>query len=172
MTDVVLPIAGAPSLVLRAKAGDRDAFAALVEANASDLLRLAKSILLDGYAAEDVVQDGLLAAWNALPGLRDPDSFGIWVRRIIANKARSAVGRKRHDTELSELHVADAPPDTVDLVAAIRALPPRLRAVLELYYLEGRSVEQCAYILDLPAGTVKSRLHTMRAQLRESLRER
>lgn len=172
MTDVAMPLAGTNSLVLRAKAGDRDAFEALVEANASDLLRLAKSILLDGYAAEDAVQDGLLAAWNSLPGLRDPGSFDIWVRRIVANKAKTALGRRRSDTDLSEIQVAETRPDTVDLAQAILALPPRLRAVLELHYLEGRSVEECAFILELPAGTVKSRLHTIRTQLRESLRER
>lgn len=172
MTDAVMPLAGDTSLVTRAKSGDRDAFESLVDASASDLLRLAKSILLDGYAAEDAVQDGLIAAWKGLPGLRDPASFDIWVRRIVANKAKSALGKRRFEAELSEVHPVDTDPDTVDLAQAIRGLQPRLRAVLELYYLEGRSVEECAYVLDLPAGTVKSRLHTIRAQLRESLRER
>lgn len=161
-----------PSLVLMARAGDRASFERLVTANADGLLRLATSILLDPFAAQDVVQESLIAAWRELPRLRNPDAFDTWVRRIVANRAKTSLSRRRSYVQLPMDSAVEDDHRSIDLEVAIRRLGPRHRALLELHYLEGRTVQECGYILDLPSGTVKSRLHTIRGQLRELLRDR
>jgi RNA polymerase sigma-70 factor (ECF subfamily) len=170
MTDIALTFER-PSLVQRAARGDRLAFERLVTQNADGLLRLATSIVLDSSAAQDVVQEGLLAAWRALPGLRDPDAFDMWVRRIVANKAKTLLSRHRQPLQLPNASVIEDNHDTIDLKEAIRHLEAKDRALLELHYLEGRTVQECAYVLEIPSGTVKSRLHSIRGHLREVLRD-
>ena len=71
--------------VARAAAGDRAAFGRLVETEWNRLVRLARTVVGDGDA-EDVVQDGLLRAWRALPGLRDPHAFPTWVARVVLRR--------------------------------------------------------------------------------------
>jgi RNA polymerase sigma-70 factor (ECF subfamily) len=170
VTDIAIALER-PSLVQRAKRGDRLAFQRLIEDNAEGLLRLAKSIMLDPFAAQDVVQEGLIAAWRGLPGLRDPEAFDKWVRRIVANKAKTSLSRRRHHIQLPNDAAVEDNYDTIDLEGAIRRLEAKDRALLELHYLEGRTVQDCGYILEIPSGTVKSRLHTIRGQLRDLLRD-
>jgi RNA polymerase sigma factor (sigma-70 family) len=170
VTDIAIALEG-PSLVERAKGRDRVAFERLITENADGLLRLAASILLDPFAAQDVVQESLIAAWNGLPSLRDPEAFESWVRRIVANKAKTMLSRQHHPLQLPNDAAIEDNHDTIDLQGAIRRLAAKDRALLELHYLEGRTVQECGYILEIPSGTVKSRLHTIRGQLRGLLRD-
>lgn len=159
--------------VRRAMRGDAQAFEALVRAEGDDLRRLAVAIVLDHDVGQDVVQDSLVAAWKGLPRLRDPRLFRTWIRRIVINRSRNALRRPR-TTSLVEAGTGTDPAarwdDVVAIEAAMRQLDPDLRACAALFYLQRATVAEIAQVLDCPEGTVKSRLHTARARLRESLR--
>ncbi len=158
-------------LVARARAGDREAFEVLIRTEAPSLLRLAMAIVLDRERAADVAQDALIAAWQQLHQLRDPARFDAWLRRIVINRSRNAL-RERRPYRLTEgiVPAVSMPLDErPEIEAALRKLDPRHREVVALFYLEERTIEEIATVLGLPTGTVKSRLHTARARLRESL---
>lgn len=163
--------------VRRAAVGDADSFSALVEPEIEDLRRLAMAIVLDRQVADDVVQDSLLAAWRRVSRLREPASFRVWLRRIVVNRSRNASRRPRAlrlldvtaDKARHAGDPADAWADAVALEAAMRELTVDQRVCVALYYLEGRPVSAIAALLGVPEGTVKSRLHSARAQLREAL---
>ena len=159
--------------VRRAMRGDAEAFETLVGAEVDDLRRLAVAIVLDREVAQDVVQDSLVAAWKGLPRLRDPRLFRTWIRRIVINRSRNALRRPRTDRLVDPPTDPDPAAhwdDVLAIEAAMRQLGPDLRACAALFYMERATVAEIAQVLDCPEGTVKSRLHTARARLREALR--
>lgn len=172
---------GTAWLVLRAQAGDRAAVEALL-AHADGLLRpYAKLMLRDADAAEDVLQDVLLAIYRKLGTLREPRAFGAWARRIASREIfRALRGRRAHDQLHDELPPdlpagADppAPPDGLlqRLPELLQRVSPASRAVLALHYIDDLSLDETAAVLDLPMGTVKSRLAYGLATLRRVLGE-
>jgi RNA polymerase sigma-70 factor (ECF subfamily) len=168
VTDIAIPFEQ-PTLVQRAKSGDRVAFERLITDNVDGLLRFARSIVLDPIVAQDVVQEALIAAWRGLPRLRDENAFDVWVRRIVANRAKTHLAKQRRQPRPVDISGYEDDHQGIDLSVAIQSLEPKERALLALHYLEGRTVEECGYILAIPTGTVKSRLHTIRGHLREAL---
>lgn len=104
-------------LVLGAKKGDRDAFAALVGLTSDRMYALAARILRDNDLAEDALQAALITVWRQLPTLRDPDRFEAWVRRLLAIEAGVPA---RLDGFVAEAGVALAP-----RAAGLRAPGPR-----------------------------------------------
>lgn len=70
-------------LVVRARGGDRDAFSELAARSIGRLTAVARMILRDEYAAQDAVQETMIEAWRSLPGLREPDRFEAWTRRLL-----------------------------------------------------------------------------------------
>ena len=137
--------------------------------------------------AEDVVQDAFIQAFVKLASFRRDSAFYTWLYRIAFNTAVSR--RRRRRTEVSvergremlgvePLDVGDAPDDRLlreERVAQVRqalsALSEEHRAILVLREMEGCCYETIAEVLDLPIGTVRSRLHRARLQLREELKE-
>src|SRR5436305_11968161 len=82
-------------LVIRAREGDRDAFSELVTRSIGRLTAVARMILRDEYAAQDAVQESFIEAWRSLPGLRDPDRFEAWMRRLLVRACFKGVRRTR-----------------------------------------------------------------------------
>jgi RNA polymerase sigma-70 factor (ECF subfamily) len=134
-------------------------------------------IVRDPELARDAVQDGLLRAWRDLPGLRDPERFDAWLRRLVVNACLDIARRRRRraiEVELSPLHVPSTPDGTrslehreeVDL--ALKRLDPAHRAVVALHYLLGLPLAEVATALGIPLGTAKSRLHYALAAMRVS----
>jgi RNA polymerase sigma factor (sigma-70 family) len=168
--------------VLAAQGGDEEAFQALLRRWLPAMARLARRLTGDPDAAAEVTQEACLAIVRGLGQLEDPATFESWVRRIVANKAADWIRRRQRQRhversvapEIAEAHrarrrlgVSAEPPETIRLVRqAVRALPPCLQAVVGLHYGEGRSVAEAAGILGVPLGTVKSRLHNARLQLK------
>ena len=149
------------ALVLKAQSGDRDAFDALLRAIAPPLLRFASRVTGDPATAEDVVQETLVAIVRKIEWLHDPALFRPWAYRIASRQAFRAIGRRRPAEPLGEI---DVEPEAIDpwqrerLLASIDRLTPPVRAVITLHYLEEMPISEVAAILELPAGTVKSRL--------------
>jgi RNA polymerase sigma-70 factor (ECF subfamily) len=155
-------------LVLRAQAGDRAALEALL-AHADGLLRpYALLMLRDADAVDDVLQDVLLLIYRKLGTLREPRAFAAWARRTASREIFRALRNKRaheqlHD-ELPPDFPADADPPALPddllqrLPELLQRVSPASRAVLALHYIDDLSLDKTAAVLDLPIGTVKSRL--------------
>jgi RNA polymerase sigma-70 factor (ECF subfamily) len=86
---------------MRAKRGDQDAFALLAGAAVARLDAAARLILRDGDLARDAVQDAMVRAWRDLPGLRDPDRFDAWLRKLTVNACIDAARRRRRRSRSS-----------------------------------------------------------------------
>lgn len=167
-------------LVVLSQAGSVHALDGLVRRWTPRLLRYAARVLGgssdSAEAAHDVVQDTWIGVLRGLRGLRDPAQFPAWIYGIATRKCADVVRtnkrRRRFAVESAvgwEEEAGVAPEDQIDLATAIRGLPPMHRAVIHLFYREEMSVEEIASILEIPAGTVKSRLHHARESLRRHL---
>jgi RNA polymerase sigma-70 factor (ECF subfamily) len=157
-------------LVLRAQLGDRAGFDELFRSISPALLRYIHSIIRNGPAAEDVLQEVLLLIYRKIRWLEDPASFRSWMYRLAGREAiRAALkGRRRPEIQLSdaewnELEQYSGPSSSQKILdesarRAIEQLPPASRAVLHLHYLEDMEIHEAAALLGIPIGTAKSRL--------------
>ena len=165
-------------LVVAAQQGDQAAFVDLVRFRGGRFFSIAHRILRDVDRAEDALQEALVIAWRDLPSLRDPDRFDAWVHRILTNVciAEAVKERKR----ISNLYVlpidGPAAPDEFlgiadrdQLDRGFRRLTPDERAILVLRHFVGYEPSEIAQVLDLPAGTVRSRLHHAHRAMRAAL---
>ena len=143
--------------------------------------RLTFAILGDEADARDAAQDTFVTAWRRIGGLRDMERFDAWLQRVAVNAARMThrARRRRGVREISSsrvLGVADLPAtaspaeaDATVLDAAMKRLSIDQRSMLVLHHLEGRPVADLAEILEIPVGTVKSRLHAARQALQAAI---
>ena len=167
-----------PAVVERAQHGDPDAFEILVREVGGRLAAVAFRILRDVPAAEDAVQQTLVTAWRELPGLRDPEHLEAWLYRILV-RACAAEERRFGRWRARVRDVSpDAPAatnalgrvaDRDELERGFRRLTPDQRAVIVLRYWRDLPQEEIARTLDIPLGTVKSRLHHATTALRAAL---
>jgi RNA polymerase sigma-70 factor (ECF subfamily) len=166
-------------LVMRAQEGDRQALERVLR-HAYDLLRpFAASMIRDAAVREDVLQEVLVILYRKLRALREPRAFAGWARRIASREIfRALRGRRVHEQLHDELPLdlpacAD-PPEPADCVLdrlpeLLQRVSPASRAVLALHYLDELTLDEIAAILELPPGTVKSRLAYGLATLRRAL---
>jgi RNA polymerase sigma-70 factor (ECF subfamily) len=145
-----------------------------------DARRLAAFILRDPIAAEDAAQQAALVAWDRRGSLRDVDDADGWFTRIVVNVCRDELRRRARRPQLVELSLASRPTPGQnvaepgvgtdgDLAAAIGRLTPDEQALLALRFGRDLTVPQIAAVLDVPDGTVKSRLHAALRHLRAAL---
>ena len=164
-------------LVASARSGDRPAFRLLVRKWHGKFLAHAWRLLRDEEAAKDAVQGAWAEIVRSLPRLREDLAFAAWAYRIVSRRCARHVGGAVRDRRLAEdaaqsLELeqgAEGPPETAALHRAIAALPPDQRSAIALFYLEDMSVAEVAVALDVPAGTVKTRLMHARRKLRQAL---
>ncbi len=158
-------------LIREAQRGSQEALAALYEAHWERAHRAAYLVVHDAAAAEDIAQDAFLAAIDALDRFDRRRPFGPWLHRIVINRAidwgrREALRRSAGDPE--ELPLAAPPAEAIggELVPALAQLPPEQRAVIVLRHLLEYTPGEIARMLELPRGTVNSRLRRGLDQLR------
>ena len=174
-------IANDRSLADRARHGDLGAFEELMHARIDAIYRLSYAIVGDEADARDATQETFIAAWRRIRELRDPDRFDAWLQRIAVNSARMTL-RARGRRRVREIPAGDvaalaaaadraalARSDADLLGAALDSIPTDQRTILVLHHLEGHGVAELAEILEIPVGTVKSRLHTARRALQDAL---
>jgi RNA polymerase sigma factor (sigma-70 family) len=173
------------TLVERAQEGDRAAFEQLVERRVDRAFRTANAIVGNEADARDATQEAFLSAWRERRRLRDASRFDAWLGRILLNSCREVLrGRRRR--AVKEIAASDlfdpvdavvapnpAPDDRVAAADALGRAFERLsvgeRAILVLHHLEHRTLTEMADVLDVPVGTVKSRLHAARHALERAL---
>jgi RNA polymerase sigma-70 factor (ECF subfamily) len=143
--------------------------------------RLSFAILADEADARDAAQDTFVTAWRQIGKLRDPERFDAWLQRVAVNAARMThrARRRRGVREIPSSRIAaveglratasPAETDAATLDVAMRHLTVEQRSILVLHHLEGQPVAELAGILEIPPGTVKSRLHTARQALQAAI---
>ena len=138
------------------------------------LYRVSYSMLHSDADCADAVQEALLRAWQHRDELRETSYFRTWLCRILMNACNDIL-RKRSKLTLVPLEEASAigqcERDTLALRQALEQLPPEQNVCLVMHYLEGWSVAEIAEALDVPEGTVKTRLRAGRERLSRLLGE-
>jgi RNA polymerase sigma-70 factor (ECF subfamily) len=162
-----------------AQQGDRQAFGELVRRHREGVVNVVYRMCGDAALAEDAAQEAFLRAWRNLERYNPRFAFRSWVYRIALNLAVDALRRERPTTDLDAESLAtesDGPEDWLErkqqaeqVRRAVLDLPPASRAVLVLREYEGLSYREIADALDIPVGTVMSRLNYARGQLRRAL---
>jgi RNA polymerase sigma-70 factor (ECF subfamily) len=170
----------ASDLVGRIASGQDDALRELYVLYGQRLYAHAVRITRSPAVAEDVLQESLLAVWRGASGFRGEGRVLAWLLGIVHHKALNAIrGRLPASCHEQPAQVADAGPALDELVAqeerrewlkaALERLSVEHRAVLELVFYQGLSLSEVAQVSDCPVGTVKSRLHYAKSQLRGEL---
>jgi RNA polymerase sigma-70 factor (ECF subfamily) len=163
--------------IVRAQRGDHRAFEQVAAAMAGRLVGTATLILRDSDAARDAVQETLIEVWRGLPSLREPDAFEGWMHRILVRACHRAVrSNRRRAVEVQQLD-SDMPhgsaEHTIDdrdqIARAFRRLTTEQRTALVLHHHLGLPLAESAAILQIPTGTMKSRLNRATAALRAAL---
>jgi RNA polymerase sigma-70 factor (ECF subfamily) len=165
---------------LRAVAdGDDAALQWIYTRHGPGVLSYLRGQLRDPALAEEVLQDVMLAVWRSAGSFRGECKLRTWLLTIAHRRALNARRRKRLPSQdiaaTSPAHLPESPPADrglalrTDLRLQLLELSPEHRASLELFFFHDLSIADIARVLDLPPGTVKSRLHRAKAQLRLGL---
>jgi RNA polymerase sigma-70 factor (ECF subfamily) len=167
--------------------GDSAAFGQIVQVHQQRLFNAMVLFCGNAAEAEDVVQDAFVQAYVNLAKFQQNSQFYTWLYRIALNTAisrkrrkrvESSVDKNREQAGLEPIDEGDAPGDqmmreeqAVQVHQALAMLSEEHRSILVLREMDGCDYEQIAEILDINVGTVRSRLHRARMQMRERLQE-
>jgi RNA polymerase sigma-70 factor (ECF subfamily) len=158
-------------LVLRAQSGDSGAMTRLVEQWQPRLWTLARLLSDDDEAAWDLTQETWLAVVRDLHRMHDPTRFRPWILRILRNKAADKVRRRQRQrtavVERREEPAMEISTDEADVRSLLSALPEPDRELIARHYFDGVEYPELAAMLNVPVGTLKSRLHAARQRLRK-----
>jgi RNA polymerase sigma factor (sigma-70 family) len=181
----MLDVISDSELVAAAVAGDRDAFARIVERYQRLLCSIAYSAIGSVSASEDVAQETFITAWRELASLREPEKLRSWLCGILRHQVNRHWRRAGRDPmwradNLDEAADVSAPEEPVADIAmqkeeqdllrqALARVPPLYREPMVLYYRESRSIEHVAAALDLTEDAVKQRLSRGRKMIQEQV---
>jgi RNA polymerase sigma-70 factor (ECF subfamily) len=158
-----------------------EAFELVVARYQDRVFRLALSMLGDRPAAEETAQETFIRIWRGLPNYRGDASLSTWVFAVARNTcltALQAAGKRQTlSLDVPEIRAAAEARDAAshqnasspDLVLLLSRLPEKYRQALTLFYMEERSYQEVARILNLPMGTVKTNIHRARKELADAL---
>jgi RNA polymerase sigma-70 factor (ECF subfamily) len=166
-------------LIEAAKQGDRDAFGELVLMHYQGVINVVYRMTGEMQLAEDVAQEAFIRAWTKLHTYRPISSFRSWVYRIANNAALDILRRRKEQVDIDDLPIPTSGTGVEQSVIhqqqaevvrkAVLALPDASRSVLILREYEGLSYQEIADSLEIPLGTVMSRLAYARGKLKQEL---
>ena len=171
-------------LVRRAVRGDGAAFHTLVDRHAPELMRLAVSLSATRADAEDVLQETFIGAYQGLRRFDGRASVKTWLKRILVRQAARQWNRSKRSRSALPIEAADTSPaprdagggggavrvdQRIDVGAVVKTLAPEHREVIVMREFDQMSYAEIAEVLQIPIGTVESRLHRARADLRAKL---
>ncbi|SEP17777.1 RNA polymerase sigma factor [Paenibacillus sp. OV219] len=166
-------------IIHRAKRGDREAFANLVQRFKGHVYRYAVGMLGDRMDAEDVSQETFIKAYYSVSSLDNEYAFSSWIIRIAANLCKDRLKKRTNTPEqemneeqnkrIADQHATD-PLEKLSIEEGLSRLSVGHREVLLLHEIQGYNYEEIAEMIDVPLGTVKSRLFAARINLRKELR--
>src|SRR5512146_361262 len=177
-------LANEAELIAQAQRGDRNAFGELVCLHAQGVRNVIYRMCGDAQIAEDAAQETFIQAWLHLSSYRPQTSLRNWLYRIAVNAATDMLRKQKrilpHDLE--DLHLKDPQPGpealffqnerTALVQKAVLSLPDASQAVLVLREYEGMSYHEIADALEIPVGTVMSRLNYARKLLKDKLEQK
>ena len=170
-------------LVNRARSGDRNAFSELVRNHAQGVMNVIYRMCGDVHIAEDAAQEAFIQAWLHLSTYRPQTSVRNWLYRIAVNAATDMLRKEKRilPNSMEDLQLTDGRPGPELLVSrqerivlvqkAVLSLPEASRAVLVLREYEDLSYQEISSTLDIPLGTVMSRLNYARKLLKDKLEQ-
>ena len=163
-------------LVELAKLGDKPAFDEVIRICAPDLFKIAMPILKNKDDADDAVCETVVKAYENIRKLKDSSLFKTWITRILINQANTIYKRRKKIVYLDETMQAAQYEDAYDLgdsdlSIAVSGLKLELRTVIVLHYFQDMKIKEIAEVLQVPAGTVKWRLHKAKSVLQKRLLE-
>ncbi len=170
-------------LVINCQQGDRKALELLVKRWDSRIVRRVYLTTHDAIASKDIAQEAWITIFGKIKSLRDPGAFEWWSLRIATAKAidwirANQLSRKRDENRrvaqerFNEVQESPAEEVLQRLRMAITELPDEQRAVVHMFYQENLDVLSIGRILNIPTGTVKSRLFQAREKLKKMLKEK
>jgi RNA polymerase sigma-70 factor, ECF subfamily len=167
-------------LVRRFQAGADQAFEVLMARHERRVYNLAFRMLGNPEDARDATQDAFLSCFRHLSAFRGDAAFGTWLHRIAVNACYDALRRRRENVSLDERPTdpaahpdhAEQTASALDIQRALVDVPADFRVVVIMHELQDMPLEEIATILEIPVGTVKSRLHRGRVALGRALSER
>jgi RNA polymerase sigma-70 factor, ECF subfamily len=169
--------------VLQAQSGNREALNELFKSVQDPLFRYIVSLVRDQHLAEDILQEVFIRIYRKLRWLREPEAFRAWTYQIASREAFRYLNRERRwsDQVRDEVtltavpaneHDGEFPSELIEtLPQLVGNLSPASRAVVVLFYLHEMSLVETAAVLDIPIGTVKSRLAYGLESLRRSFKK-
>lgn len=169
-------------VVSRVLSGDRESYRILVQRHQDALFAHAVRMTGRGDVAGDLVQESLVKAYTSLDRCRNPDQFGGWAFRILANRCKDYLKNiRRRSVDLEDVAPLAGEADPEEdlerselrrrLDAALAQLPPDQREAFVLKHEEGRSYEEMSQLLGVSTGALKMRVHRAREALMELLDE-
>jgi RNA polymerase sigma-70 factor, ECF subfamily len=166
-------------LVERCVSGDRVAFALLVKRHERRVYNLAYRMLGREEDARDATQDAFMTVLRRLSSFRGEAAFTTWLHRVTVNASYDILRKRKREPalELSESSEtampradhAESTAISIDVQRALLAVPPEFRAPLVMHDIQDLAYEDIARILEVPVGTVKSRIHRGRVALARAL---
>jgi RNA polymerase sigma-70 factor (ECF subfamily) len=169
-------------LVIQAQGGDRNAFNELVRIHARGVFNVVYHMCGDALVAEDAAQETFIRAWQKLASYRPQTSLRNWLYRIAFNAGMDMLRKDKRivPNDIDDMQLTDARPGPESLTSqhertaivqkAVMSLPEASRAVLVLREYEEMSYHEIADALDIPIGTVMSRLNYARKLLKDTLK--
>jgi len=161
-----------PEIIRRVCAGHRDEFAVLVERYKDSVMSMIYRQVLNHAVAEELAQETFVRAYSALKSFKGHSSFNTWLTRISLNVTKNYFSSRRfkeqrvnqefdpeiHDKLIAHSDGGHSPEELALVSSALADLKPLHRDALTLIFVEGRSYEEASEILEVPVGTVSSRV--------------
>lgn len=150
---------------------DKAAFAEKARQLQGPMYRVACGILRNEADRQDALQTALQKAWEKRRSLQQEALFDTWLIRILINECKSIIRRQKWMLPMAFLPEARSEAPDLSVRDAVERLPEKQRVCVMLHYLEGMPTDEIARLLNIPAATVRGRLHNARQRLRLALSE-
>lgn len=156
------------TLVKRAQRRDTDAFTMLIQSQMQSLYKTAWAILEDDEDAADAISDTVLACWEKIGQLKNPEYFKTWMARILINKCKDILKQRRRvypSDEIKEVSSLAQEYENVEWMELMSGLDEKYRLIMVLHYVNGFKTSEISDILCIPDSTVRTRFQRGREQM-------
>ena len=159
--------------IIRAKKGNKEGFINLIEENLISMYRVAKGILLSQEDIDDAIQNTILLSYKKINTLKKNEFFKTWLIRILINECNKIYNFNKKYIDFNEIkeNYTNDEYENFDLKRAIQGLSEDLRLPIVLFYFEDMQISEIADLMNIPIGTVKSRLSRAKIKIAQFVKE-
>lgn len=168
-------------LFLKAKNGDTNAFTQIILSMRNDLYKIAKTRITNDDDIEDIIQETIIATYESLKKVKEPDKLKIWIIKILVNKCNKLYRKKyKKDISINEYNLDNYIimnnqkniEDDLNFYSLIKDLKYEERIIIILFYMEQYSLEDISKILKMKKNTIKTHLYRGRQNIKNALYEK